>query len=192
MVGYVESLTDPSYHKQILVFTYPMIGNYGVPNDENLYNPFGLDPFGLPLHFESSKIWPIGIVVSELSSHYSHWNASQSLEQYLYKNKVSGIHQIDTRELTKYLRDKGSALAKIVYSVPQISSFLFFDPNTTNLVDEVSTKQAIVYNELGFPKIVAFDCGVKYNQIRCLVKSSAMGQVIQVTVPILCKLFENT
>lgn len=86
MVGYVESLTDPSYHGQILVLTYPMIGNYGVPRDED-------EPLekGLLRWHESSKVWPVGLVVAELSAQYSHWNASKSLDQWLIEQNVTGI-----------------------------------------------------------------------------------------------------
>ncbi|XP_027201907.2 carbamoyl-phosphate synthetase 2, aspartate transcarbamylase, and dihydroorotase rudimentary [Dermatophagoides pteronyssinus] len=174
MVGYVESMTDPSYHKQILVFTYPLIGNYGVPNDQEPK----LDEYNLPVDFESKKIWPVCVVMSELSSNYSHWNAYQSLEQYLLKNFVTGIHGIDTRQLTKYLQDKGSTLAKIVYKKQTIIDFPFYDPNTDNLVDEVSAKKPTIFNEKGFPKILAIDCGIKYNQIRCLARRGARVKVV--------------
>lgn len=187
MVGYVESLTDPSYHKQILVFTYPMIGNYGVPDDEQCTT----DEFGLPLHFESAKVWPVAFVVSELSSEYSHWNARQSLDTYLEKNRVTGLSGIDTRQLTKYLRDKGSALAKIVYTKLQIDNFPYTDPNTLNLVDEVSLKKSTVFNDAGFPKIVAFDCGIKYNQIRCLAKRGARVEVLPWNASLADKSFDG-
>lgn len=178
MVGYVESLTDPSYHKQLLVFTYPLIGNYGVPSDPSENDPTSVDEFNLPLYFESAQVWPSAVVISELSAHYSHWNAKQSFDQYLQRNKVAGIANIDTRQLTKYLRDKGSALAKIVYKYASIPSTPFFDPNSTNLVDEVSVKSAKIYNPNGSIKILAVDCGIKFNQIRCLVKRGACVEVV--------------
>ena len=86
MVGYVESLTDPSYHTQILVLTYPMIGNYGVPGDDR-------EPLEKELlrWYESSKVWPVGLVVGECSEQYSHWNASKSLDQWLMEQNVTGI-----------------------------------------------------------------------------------------------------
>ncbi|KAH7645290.1 cad protein-like protein [Dermatophagoides farinae] len=174
MVGYVESMTDPSYHKQILVFTYPLIGNYGVPNDKDPK----LDEFNLPVYFESRKIWPICVVMSELSSNYSHWNSYQSFDEYLLKNFVTGIHGIDTRQLTRYLQDKGSTLAKIVYKTQAIVDFPFYDPNTDNLVDEVSLIEPKIFNENGFPKILAIDCGMKYNQIRCLARRGAQVKVV--------------
>ena len=180
MVGYVESLTDPSYHKQILVLTYPMIGNYGVPDDAKP----SLDKFGLENDFESRRVWPSALVVSSLSQKYHHWNASQSLDTYLRKYRVAGIEGIDTRSLTKFLRDKGSTLAKIVYTKEQIDNFPYFDPNSVNLVDEVSTKTAKIYNSDGFPKIIAFDCGIKYNQIRCLASRGASVKVVPWNAPI--------
>lgn len=84
MVGYTESLTDPSYHAQILVLTYPMIGNYGVPGDE-------VDEHGISKWYESSKIWPVGLIIGELSQEYSHWNAKKSLDHWLKEHKVPGI-----------------------------------------------------------------------------------------------------
>lgn len=107
MTGYVESLTDPSYKCQILVLTYPLIGNYGVPNHTND------DEYGLPRFFESNRIHASGLIVSEYCEQYSHWNASRSLADWLVESKVPGIHGIDTRQLTKILREKGSMLAKV-------------------------------------------------------------------------------
>jgi carbamoyl-phosphate synthase/aspartate carbamoyltransferase/dihydroorotase len=173
MVGYTESLTDPSYHKQILVLTYPLIGNYGIPDTSQT------DELSLPKWFESHKVWPIGLIVGELSMHYSHWNAKQSLDQYLKDNGVPGIHGIDTRELTKYLRTKGSTLAKIVIKdLNKNESLPFENPNLINLVNQVSIKTSKVYNVDGFPRILAVDCGIKYNQIRCLVKRGARVEVV--------------
>ncbi|CAG2102016.1 unnamed protein product, partial [Medioppia subpectinata] len=178
MVGYVESLTDPSYYRQILVLTYPLIGNYGVSDsNEN-------DKFGLQKWFESYKIWPIGLIIGQLSHNYSHWNAKQSLDDYLKENSVPGIHGIDTRELTKYLRNKGSCLAKIVIKDIAIQKTLSFkDPNLDNLVEEVSTKETKVYNEKGFPRILAVDCGIKNNQIRCLAERGARVEVVRWDFP---------
>lgn len=179
MVGYVESMTDPSYHKQILVFTYPLIGNYGVPDESKIDQRLEL-----PLYFESKKIWPIGIVVGEITANYSHWNAFQSLDDYLKKYRVPGISGIDTRQLTKYLRDKGSSLARIFYKKEHINNAIFTDPNSTNLVDEVSEKIPKVFNKNGFPNILAIDCGLKYNQIRCLTERGARVEVVPWNYPL--------
>lgn len=107
MTGYVESLSDPSYKNQMLVLTYPLIGNYGVPDSST-------DEFNLPKHFESEKIHASGLIVAEYSEHYSHWNAVKSLSEWLIESNVPAIHGIDTRKLTKILREKGSMLAKVL------------------------------------------------------------------------------
>lgn len=104
MVGYPESMTDPSYHGQILVLTYPMIGNYGVPGDEK-------DEYDLPKFFESlNKIWVAGLVVDELCDKPSHWRAKQSLSDWMKAHNIPGISGIDTRALTKKIREKGTIL----------------------------------------------------------------------------------
>ncbi len=106
MVGYVESLTDPSYKMQILVLTYPLIGNYGVPNG-------AIDQFGIEKNFESDRIHASSLIVGEACVEYSHWNACKSLSHWLVENNVPGICGIDTRSLTKILTQNGSMLAKV-------------------------------------------------------------------------------
>ena len=108
MVGYPESLTDPSYRGQILVLTYPLIGNYGVP-DENIR-----DDYDLPKFFESNNIHIAGLVVSSYSWQHSHWAAQKSLSKWLYDNNIPGIYGVDTRSLTKKLREYGSILGKLL------------------------------------------------------------------------------
>ena len=110
MTGYVESLSDPSYKNQILVLTYPLIGNYGVPN-------FDMDHLGLPKNFESDKIHATGLIVGEYCDAYSHWNATKSLSEWLVESNVPALHGIDTRRLTKILRENGSMLAKANFFV---------------------------------------------------------------------------
>jgi carbamoyl-phosphate synthase small subunit len=107
MVGYPEALTDPSYRGQILVLTYPLIGNYGVP-DESIK-----DEYGLPKFFESSEIHIAGLIVSSYSWHHSHWAAHKSLSKWLTDNNIPAIYGVDTRALTKKLRDNGSLLGRI-------------------------------------------------------------------------------
>lgn len=165
MTGYPESLTDPSYHGQILISTYPLIGNYGVPDDK-IVN-------GLPEIFESSKIQVNGFVISDYSFEYSHWNAKKSLSDWLNEHKIPGIFGIDTRALTKKLREKGSMLGKIIAD----EDVEFVDPNIENLVAKVSTPEKVVYGE-GDTKILLIDMGVKNNIIRCLLKRGV--QVIKV------------
>ncbi len=107
MVGYPESLTDPSYRGQILTLTYPLIGNYGVPGNNKEDN--------LLKYFESDKIQIQGLIVSNHSENYYHWNAKKSLSEWMREYKIPGIYGVDTRELTKKLREKGTMLGKIIY-----------------------------------------------------------------------------
>lgn len=158
MVGYPESLSDPSYKGQILVFTYPLIGNYGIPDyekEDNLYK-----------FFESDKIQVQGIIISDYSENYSHWNAKKSLSDWMLEHKIPGIYNVDTRELTKKIRKKGTLLGKILYENENID---FIDPNKRNLVSEVSCKKPIIYKK-GKKKITIIDCGVKHNIIRSFLK----------------------
>ena len=107
MVGYPEALTDPSYRGQILVLTYPMIGNYGVP-DESVK-----DNYGLPLYFESNDIHITGLIVSEYSWEHSHWAAQKSLSKWLKDNNIPAVYGVDTRQLTKTLREHGTILGRL-------------------------------------------------------------------------------
>ena len=158
MTGYPESLTDPSYRGQILVLTYPLIGNYGVPSDE--------EENGISKFFESDRIHVSGLIISDYSFKYSHWNAGGSLANWLKSYEIPGIFGVDTRALTKLLREKGSMLGKIVYEDQDVD---FYDPNQDNLVDQVSIKEKKVYGN-GKYKILLIDCGVKYNIIRNLLQ----------------------
>lgn len=159
MVGYPESLTDPSYSGQILCVTYPLIGNYGVPANirEN----------GISKYFESDKIHVRALIISDYSFNYSHWSAVKSLDQWLKEEKIPGLFGIDTRELTKILRENGAMLGKIV---PEgfSADFEVPNPNLENQVDIVSCKEVIKYGH-GDKKVVLVDCGVKNNIIRSLL-----------------------
>lgn len=158
MNGYPESLTDPSYKGQILVATYPLIGNYGVPE---MRMKDGMTEF-----FESEKVHITGLVISDYSFNYSHWNAVKSLSEWLTENSVPGIFGVDTRMLTKIIREKGAMLGKIIFKDEDIP---FYDPNKDNLVDHVSHREPIIYGN-GRYKILLVDCGTKNNIIRCLLK----------------------
>jgi len=158
MTGYPESLTDPSYKGQILVSTYPLIGNYGVPKDELEH--------GVPKFYESDRIHISGLVISDYSFEYSHWNAKNSLREWLIQNEVPGIFDIDTRALTKILREKGTMLGKIEVEGEPVE---FYNPDNDNQVALVSTKEKVVYGN-GKHKIVLVDTGAKYNILRCLLK----------------------
>ena len=160
MVGYPESLTDPSYSGQILCVTYPLVGNYGVPSE-------GVDEQGISLNFESEKIWVRGLVISEYSFNFSHWDAVKSLDQWLKEQKIPGIYGVDTRALTQLLRENGSMLGMIVPDGVQ-KDFPVPDPNLENQVAIVSCKEVIRYGS-GSKKVVLVDCGVKHNILRCFV-----------------------
>jgi carbamoyl-phosphate synthase small subunit len=157
MVGYPESLTDPSYKGQILAFTYPLIGNYGIPEKS--------DQDGLDRIFESPAIQIEGLVVSEYSFKYSHWSSKKSLGKWLEEHEVPGIFGIDTRRLTRHLREKGTMLGKIVFDGQEVD---FRDPNKENLVSQVSISEPMIYAR-GKRRVVLVDCGCKNNIIRSLL-----------------------
>jgi carbamoyl-phosphate synthase large subunit/carbamoyl-phosphate synthase small subunit len=168
MVGYPEALSDPSYRGQILVLTYPLIGNYGVPSMDVQ------DEFGLPKFFESSKVQISGLIVSEYSFQHSHWNAVKSLGDWLKEHNVPALFGIDTRMITKRIRSLGAVLGKIQFEGETIA---IEDPNKQNLVAQVTSKEVKVYNKGASPKIIAFDCGMKHNIIRYLA-----GKNLELTV----------
>ncbi|MCF0168115.1 MAG: carbamoyl phosphate synthase small subunit, partial [Bacteroidales bacterium] len=158
MVGYPESLSDPSYKGQILVPTYPMIGNYGIPAD--------CEEEGVSIYLESGKVQCSALIISDYSDKYSHWYAGKSLGEWLKEWEVPGLWGIDTRELTKKLREKGSMLGKIIFDGEDIP---FRDPNQENLVEQVSTREITTYGK-GSLKVTMVDCGMKNNILRCLLK----------------------
>ena len=169
MSGYPESLTDPSYAGQILVTTFPLIGNYGVPDT-------GIGSNGLPLFMESDRIHAKALVVSDYSEQYSHWNAKESLASWLKREKVPGITGIDTRRLTKVLREHGVMMGRISLT-PDLSpkgegSDDTQDYGSVNWVEKVSCKDVITYKPDGKKKkrVVLVDCGVKANIIRSLIR----------------------
>ncbi len=152
MTGYVESLTDPSYAGQILTFTFPLIGNYGVPG---------------PDLWESYKIQASGAVFCEISESYSHYQAQKSLQEWLFEQRIPFITGVDTRALTKCLRTKGVSLGVITKGKKAPQHFV--DPNISHLVAGVSVKEPKIYGN-GKKKIIAVDCGMKENIIRSLLK----------------------
>jgi carbamoyl-phosphate synthase small subunit len=154
MVGYPETLTDPSYRGQILVLTYPIIGNYGVP-ERRITG-------GLDETFESGDVQVAGLVVAEANADYSHWSAAKSLGRWLEEQGVPGLEGVDTRALTKRLRQRGVMLGKIVGEGEDVP---LRDPNLDNLVSLVSVKDAVVY-ERGPTRVVLIDCGCKNSIIR--------------------------
>lgn len=162
MMGYPESLTDPSYAGQLMTLTFPLVGNYGVP-------PFTFEENGLPTFMESEKIHVRAIIVSDYSREFSHWNGVETLADWLEREKVPGITGIDTRQLTKVLREHGVMMGKILFDdmpneVPEA------DYAGVNFVDQVSCREVIKYNEGADKKVVLVDCGVKANILRCLIR----------------------
>ena len=171
MTGYPESLTDPSYAGQILTFTYPLIGNYGVPETE-----------GTPLpHFmESDRIHPKAIIVADYSDEFSHWNAKESLGDWLKREGIPAITGIDTRRLTKVLREHGVMMGRIIIEglghLEKPGSLENLAYGSINWVEQVSCKEVITYKPTEqivnrkLKRVVLVDCGVKANIIRCLLK----------------------
>ena len=159
MTGYPESLTDPSYRGQILVTTYPILGNYGVPPRR--------EKDDVSEYYESDHIHVRAIVCQDYSFDHSHWQADRSLGEWLQEEGIPGIYGIDTRALTKHLREKGSMLGKIL--IEGESDIDFYDPNQVNLVAETSCKEVEIHGD-GDKTVVLVDCGVKHNIIRCLTR----------------------
>lgn len=176
MTGYPESLTDPSYEGQILISTFPQLGNYGVPPQD-----------GSPLlsrYYEGSRIHCRAIVAQDYAFNPSHWLAERSLGDWLKKQHIPGLFGIDTRALTKHLREHGSMLGKII--VEGCGEPEMYDPNVHNLIAETSCSEAMVLagdaeprllehpealepDHEGRKTVVLVDCGIKHNIIRCLV-----------------------
>ena len=163
MVGYPETCTDPSYAGQILVCTYPLIGNYGIP-ELNGHAPAD-GPGSLSRSYESNRIHIRGLVVANLSRTHSHWTAGGSLDAWLRSQNVPGITGIDTRALTKRLREKGTMLGKIVTGGNDVA---WDDPNTRNIVADVSIDAPCLYPAKGNLRCVLVDFGTKHNIIRSL------------------------
>jgi len=163
MVGYPETFTDPSYRGQILVCTYPMIGNYGIPGECKL------DGKVVSKRLESLKVHLRGIIVNEYCEEPSHWEAKKTLADFLKKHKIPAIQGVDTRALTQKLREHGVMLGKIVPEPTKYSKQMTFsDPNLDNLVAEVSLKKEQVLMPKGRPKctVALLDCGIKHNILR--------------------------
>ncbi|KAG5663092.1 hypothetical protein KAF25_001028 [Fusarium avenaceum] len=180
LVGYPESMTDPSYRGQILVFTQPLIGNYGVPSAVR-------DEFNLLKYFESPHVQCAGIVVSDVAVNYSHWTAVESLSEWCAREGVPAISGVDTRAIVTHLREQGSSLARISvgeeYDADEDEGFV--DPGQINLVKRVTTKAPFVVESPGASLHVALiDCGVKENILRSLVSRGASVTVFPYDYPI--------
>jgi len=181
IVGYPESMTDPSYKGQILVFTQPLVGNYGVPsiNERDEYN--------LLRYFESPSIQCAGVIVADYATKYSHWTAVESLSSWCSRSGIPAVSGVDTRAIVTFLRERGSSLARIVvgeeYDADEDEAFL--DPGEVNLVKQVCTKHPF-HVETGASdlKVALIDCGVKENIIRSLVRRGASVTVYPYDYPI--------
>jgi len=180
LVGYPESLTDPSYSGQILVFTQPLIGNYGVPSTER-------DENGLLKYFESPSLQAAGVVVADVAEQYSHWTAVESLGEWCAREDVPAISGVDTRAIVTYLREQGSSLGRITigeeYDADQDEAYI--DPEQIHLVRRVSTKAPFHVSPGNSEAHVAvIDCGVKENILRSLVRRGASVTVFPFDYPI--------
>ena len=201
MVGYPEAITDPSYRGQILVITFPLVGNYGVPSRDTIDKKLA----NLPSHFEASRIHIAALIVASYSGEeYSHYLASSSLGTWLKEQNVPAIYGVDTRALTKHIREKGSTLGKLlinpegrptshdvglpVATKTSYEQIPWNDPNSRNLVADVSIKEAqllspsnenLLLHPSGRPiRILCVDVGLKYNQLRCLFRRGVEVKVV--------------
>ncbi|MEW6604805.1 MAG: glutamine-hydrolyzing carbamoyl-phosphate synthase small subunit [Thermoproteota archaeon] len=171
MVGYTETMTDPSYRGQILCMTYPLVGNYGVPSFDIK------DEYGLPKFFESDKIQVKALIIHDLSDIASHWSCTKTLDQWLYEEKVPGIYGIDTRALTKKLRVKGVMMGAVVVSKEEITDSQMKKVlagakyEGLNFMPEVSTDRPQEYGDRDKDCVVVLDTGVKYSIIRNIMRT---------------------
>ncbi len=178
MVGYLESLTDPSYAGQILIITHPLVGNYGVASRQ-------LRLADVPLHFESHKIWVSGLIIHELTFEPSHWTSVQTLDEWLRSEDVPGMYRVDTRALVKKIRERGVMMGVLKVYNPDIESptvesiydlynLLKNAPKYDNIpfVYQVAPRDKIVHEPETEPKytIALLDCGVKLGIVRELLK----------------------
>lgn len=181
MVGYPETLTDPSYKGQILVMTYPLVGNYGVPPtsfaDSLLISKKSTHPKSeatklddwnkdVPNHFESDRIQVQALIVSESSESFSHWNSIESLDAWLKRFAVPGIYDIDTRRLTKILREHGTMLGKIEIGNEKVD---YYNPDIEDLISKVTVQKVEKYGT-GKKRVLLIDCGCKKSILTNLIQ----------------------
>jgi carbamoyl-phosphate synthase small subunit len=173
MVGYTETLTDPSYRGQMLCLTYPLVGNYGVPSFDVK------DEYGLPKFFESDRIQAKALLIHNLSDIASHWSVTKTLDQWLYQERIPGIYGIDTRELTKKLRVHGVMMGALVVSekdaiiddsrLQKVLTGAKYEG--LNFMPEVSTSQPQEYGDKSRECVVVLDTGVKFSIIRNIMRT---------------------
>lgn len=176
ITSYTESMTDPSYRGQILVFTTPLIGNYGVPRNQT---PVDSQDVGVLL--ESKGIQCAAVVVADVAERFSHHQAVESLADWCKRHNVPGITGIDTRAVTRLLRDQGTTLGRIAIGpdsqLPAPQEAEYWDPSKENLVSQVSTREVYTFNPTGDIKIAVLDFGAKANILRSLVRRGAAATV---------------
>jgi aspartate carbamoyltransferase len=198
MVGYPESLTDPSYLNQILVLTYPLIGNYGI--GEPIYNEYGIDKI-----FESDSIHIKALVVGEYNPKYSHWRGKKSLGEWLQENGIIGISGVDTRELVKIIRENQDVVGRITNNEngDKFQNINFRDVSREINVEKVSLKLKLrgeheIHNNrtinydpnYSLLNILVIDCGIKNSQLRALLKRNVQLTFVDTNydfLPEICK-----
>jgi carbamoyl-phosphate synthase small subunit len=177
ITSYTESMTDPSYRGQILVFTTPMIGNYGVPNNTAPY-----DSRDVGVVLESQNIQCAAVIVGDVAEKFSHYTAVESISTWCKRHNVPGITGVDTRAITRLLRDQGTTLGRVAIGddaiLPAPKEEEYWDPSLENLVDQVSTKKPYQLNPTGSIKIAVLDFGAKANILRSLVRRDAAVTVL--------------
>ncbi|XP_006461200.1 carbamoyl-phosphate synthase [Agaricus bisporus var. bisporus H97] len=177
ITSYTESMTDPSYRGQILVFTTPMIGNYGVPHNEA---PYDSQDVGVVL--ESKGVQCAAVIVGDVAERFSHYNAVESISSWCKRHNVPGITGVDTRAITTLLRDQGTTLGRVAVGpdacLPAPAASEYWDPITENLVDQVSTKVPYELNPTGDIRVAVLDFGAKANILRSLVRRGAAVTVL--------------
>lgn len=177
ITSYTESMTDPSYRGQILVFTTPLIGNYGVP-----LNKTPTDSKNVGVVLESQNIQCSAVVVADVAEKFSHHSAVESLASWCRRSGVPGITGVDTRAITRLLRDQGTTLGRLAVGADASASSpapeQYWDPTTENLVDQASTKTPYELNPTGDVKIAVLDFGAKANILRSLVRRNAAVTVL--------------
>lgn len=191
LVGYPESMSDPSYKGQIIVFTQPLIGNYGVPSSDEK------DEYNLLKFMESTLLQCKAIIVNDYAWEYSHWTAKESLQNWCVRHKVAAVGGVDTREVVQFLREQGSTLGCIItdpskqsLKAEELNSLSYYNPGLENLVAVVATKtpyfiKAISKSAAGSnPNVLLVDCGSKENIVRCLVSRGANVTVVPYSYPI--------
>ena len=193
LVGYPESMSDPSYKGQIIVFTQPLIGNYGVPSSDEK------DEYNLLKFMESTMLQCKAIIVNDYAWEYSHWTAKESLQEWCVRSNVPAVGGVDTREVVKFLREQGSTLGAIItdpskqsLSNEELNSLNYYDPGLENLVSVVGTKKPYYIKsinnnndkEVKTPDVLLVDCGSKENIVRCLVSRGANVTIVPFNYPI--------